>query len=211
MKLYLVRHGQTEWNSEKRFRGKIDLDLNEQGKKEALLLSKQFKHIKADLIYSSPLKRALQTSKFISDVCGGKILIDNDLRDMDFGNWEGKSLSEVEKTYMKLYQKWLISPHKVVIPNGESLSNVRDRVYCFLRKISKIGEEKVIIIVSHRVVLKLMVLLLLGLKEKEFFKINISNCSITLFQIINGKVRLELFNDTCHLKQVANNLVLEDW
>ncbi len=211
MRLYLIRHGQTVWNAEKKFRGRIDLDLNEQGKKEALLLGKQFKAVDVDMIYSSPLKRALQTAKFISKACKKKVIIDNFLNDMDFGDWQGKSLSEIKKNYKNLFKQWEINPDKVVIPNGESLCEVKDRVCSFLKKISTIEEEKVIVVVSHRVVLKLMVLVLLGLKEKDFYKINISNCSITIFKLSNEKVRLELFNDTCHLKQISNDLVAGDW
>ena len=125
--LILARHGETEWNVEEVFRGRIDVELNETGVRQAELLAEYLSSTKIDAIYSSPLRRALNTAEVIARYHKLEVKITPGLIDCDFGKWQGLRLQEVKDRYKELYAEWGNSPHLVKIPDGESLSEVRER------------------------------------------------------------------------------------
>ena len=98
MEIYIVRHGQTMWNKEKRLQGSVDIELNENGKELAVITGKNLMDTHIDMIYSSPLKRAHETAKLIRGDRDIKIITDDRLRELNFGSMEGES-------YEKLYQE----------------------------------------------------------------------------------------------------------
>ena len=125
--IILARHGETEWNVEEVFRGRIDVELNETGLRQAKLLAEYLSDIKIDAIYSSPLRRALKTAEIIAHYHKLKVAITPGLIDCNFGRWQGLSLQEVKDRYKELYAEWQENPHLVKMPEGESLDEVRAR------------------------------------------------------------------------------------
>ena len=97
MELYIIRHGKTIWNAEKRLQGRTDIELNQEGKEKAVALGKKLKDIPFDLIYSSPLKRAFTTASLIKGERNIKIITDERLTELCFGEQEGKDFSEWQK------------------------------------------------------------------------------------------------------------------
>ena len=125
--IILARHGETKWNVEEIFRGRIDVELNETGIKQAELLAEYLSAVKIEAIYSSPLKRALKTAEIVASRHTLDVQITPGLIDLDFGKWQGLTTKEVKERYNELYIEWIDSPHQVKIPDGESLNNVRKR------------------------------------------------------------------------------------
>lgn len=209
--IYLVRHGQTAWNKEEIFRGRADIPLNETGLKEAELAAEYFRGLKIDHIYSSPLSRAYQTAERIARVCSLEVQRSEGLVDMSFGIWEGRTLEEIKREDGELYRLWRESPHLVCFPGGESLDQVRNRSMGALEALLRLHPEETLILVSHRVVNKVLICAVLGLDNSHFWQIGQDTTAINLIHDRRGKFVLALMNETCHLKPLQALRVQRDF
>ncbi|MCK4274558.1 MAG: histidine phosphatase family protein [Dehalococcoidales bacterium] len=202
VEIILARHGETDWNTGEIFRGRADVGLNETGLRQAELLGDYLSGEKIDFIYSSPLKRAVQTAEAIAQPRAVDVNIVQSLIDFDYGEWQGLSHREVKEKYPELYQDWRDTPEQVRIPGGESLEEVRSRVMPFVEDaVMRCGEGK-IVFVSHRVVNKVLICNLLGLGNAHFWNIRLDTGGITRFNCGDGRVVLASHNDTSYLKSV---------
>ncbi len=200
--IILVRHGETEWNVEEVFRGRVDIELNQTGTKQAELLAEYLSERKIDAIYSSPLKRAMKTAEIISGYHGLDVKIAPGLIDFDCGEWQGLSLQEVKDSYKDTYAEWASRPERVKIPGGESLNDVTQRAMKVVDDvIVKYGGA--VVLVAHRVVNKVLICALLGLNNSHFWNIRQDNCGITTFAYENGRFILTEHNNTYFLGQKA--------
>ena len=168
--IILARHGETEWNVEEIFRGRIDIELNEIGIKQAELLAEYLSDIKIDAIYSSPLRRALKTAEMIASYHKLDVEIAPGLIDFNYGEWQGLPHQEVKDKYKELYAEWIRNPHQVKIPGGESLDEVRSRVTSVMDNVI-VQYEGTVVLISHRVVNKILICALLGLDNSHFWNI----------------------------------------
>ena len=151
MELYIIRHGKTIWNAEKKLQGITDIELNQEGKEKAVTLGKKLKDIPFDLIYSSPLKRAFTTASLIKGERNIKIRTAERLTELCFGEQEGKDFSEWQKKENP-FNTFFTSPENYIPPkNGESLPHIIERTKNFLE--TKIEPEykkyRRIMIVAH--------------------------------------------------------------
>lgn len=195
----MARHGETEWNVEEVFRGRIDIELNETGMKQAELLAEYLGGVKIDAIYSSPLRRALKTAEMIASYHKLEVEIAPGLIDFDYGKWQGLPHQEVKHRYKQLYAEWLKNPHQIKMPNGESLSDVRERALNVVDE-AVAKHEGTIALVSHRVVNKVLICALLGLDNSHFWNIRQDTCGTTTFAYINQHFILTKHNDTSYLR-----------
>ena len=209
--IYLVRHGQTAWNKEEIFRGRTDVPLDETGLKQAELAGQYFKGMEIHAIYSSPLSRAWQTAQKIAQIQTVKVEPLEGILDMSFGNWEGHAHQEIRKMDNETYRQWVESPHLVKLPGGESLDDVRGRAMAALEEVLRKHSEKTIVLVSHRVVCKVMICAILGLDNSHFWQIAQDTTAINLIQYKKGKYILSLMNETCHLKALKEERVKIDF
>jgi broad specificity phosphatase PhoE len=198
--IYLVRHGQTSWNREEIFRGRTDIPLDETGLKQAELAGEYLKEAEIDAIYSSPLSRALETAERIARFHNLKIQPLEGIIDMSFGNWEGQAHQEIRKNDSETYRRWREEPHLVRLPDGESLDDVRMRSMAALGEVTRKHPGKTLILVSHRVVNKVLICGILDLDNSHFWQIAQDPTAINLIQYRNEKYILSLMNETCHLK-----------
>jgi len=195
----LARHGETEWNVAEVFRGRIDVELNETGIKQAELLAEYLSDSKIDAIYSSPLKRALKTAETIAGYHKLEVKIAPGLIDLDYGEWHGLPHPEVKDKYKQLYAEWINSPDKVRMPAGESLNDVRERAIAVVDNVIA-KYDGTVVLVSHRVVNKVLICALLGLDNSHFWNIRLDTCGITTFTYENERFILTRHNDTSYLK-----------
>lgn len=147
MKLYLARHGQTDWNVEHRAQGRTDIALNDIGKKQAEQLRENIKDIKFDAVYASPLKRAAETAQIaIGDRNG--IVYDDRLVERSFGDFEGKVLPSFVQPFSGID---IDDPELNEIPNGvETVKNMLERAETFIDDLKqKYNDEANILIVTH--------------------------------------------------------------
>jgi len=210
-KVYLVRHGQTEWNKKLTFRGKIDIPLNEMGHREAEAISEALKDKNIEVIYTSPLRRSIETTEPIAKLFHLEIVPIEGLIDISYGDWEGLTFNEVKKRYSDQYKKWEKRPDLVKFPNGETLNEVRDRSFRAFKNIVKENPGKSILIIPHRVINKVLICSILGLSNSHFWEIKQDTGCINLIEYSNERFTLSLMNDTCHLKGIADGTVQPDF
>lgn len=149
MKIYLTRHGETEWNKQDRVQGILDSPLTEEGIEMAKTLSQLSKDIKFDKVYSSDLKRAEDTAKIIAP--DNEIITTPYLREIDVGNWSGRYFPTLKEEDKELYKIYFNEPHKYSRPDGESLKHLMDRVERFFEEYILNATDENILIVSHGV------------------------------------------------------------
>ncbi len=205
MELVLVRHGQTAWNVEEIFRGRADIPLNETGKKQADLLADFLSTPPVEAVYSSPLRRAYDTALAVARPHGIQVQVSEGLNDLDFGEWEGKKVEEVKERYPDLYALWMSHPEQIRPPGGEKLYEIKERALAVVRAAVDTHEGRVVM-VSHRVVIKLLTLALMGLDESRFWNIVVDTCGVTTFRASKRRYVLIRHNDNSFLRTEAGNL-----
>lgn len=145
-KVFLVRHGATLWNKEKRAQGHADIDLNDEGHKQAAAVATELAHHHLDAVYSSDLKRALDTATAIAAAHGLEVQIDPDLREIDQGDWEGLTTDEIRARWPDL---WGPNRHYNARPGGESPQQVKTRALRALGRAVEAHPDGTIAVVSH--------------------------------------------------------------
>ena len=207
--IILIRHGETDWNTQQVFRGRADVPLNKVGMAQAEAVGASLHNSDIGALYSSPLSRALDTAHLLTKGRNLEIALEESFIDIDFGAWQGLSHQKVKEEYTDLYTTWLRSPHKVTFPNGESLEEVEVRSKKALEKIVENNPGRTVAIVSHRVVNKVLLCSLVGLDLSHFWYIRQDTCAVNSFEYKDGNYYLTLLNDTCHLKGVKGASVLD--
>jgi broad specificity phosphatase PhoE len=197
--LILVRHGQTAWNVVEVFRGRSDVDLDETGLKQAELLADYLSERKIEAVYSSPLKRALRTARAIASRHKLEVITSQGLNDLKFGEWEGLPVTEVREKYATLFTEWMEKPHLVEIPGGERLDHVTRRVTAFVDVVLT-RHKGAIVLVSHRVVHKVLILALLGMDNSHFWNIKLDTTALSTFTYEGNHWVLTELNNTCYLQ-----------
>ena len=181
------------------FRGRKDIPLNETGKMQAETTAAFFRNKEIKAIFSSPLSRAFEMARIIGSGVGAPVQTKEEFNDMAFGKWEGLSLAEVEKSYPRELLIWRHWPQKFRITGAENLTRVRKRLIVGLREILD-SDYSNVVIVSHRVICKIMILHLLGIANEHFWKMKCDPAAITLIGREGDEVSLYFMNETCHLK-----------
>ncbi len=207
--IILIRHGETDWNREQVFRGRIDVALNEVGLTQARAVQESLKETEIDGIYSSPLSRAFETATIVGENRNVEVRGEEGLIDIDFGAWQGLSHQKVKEEYKDLYETWLAQPDLVTFPDGESLKEVRIRSMESLEEVIKNNPGKTLALVSHRVVLKVLLCTILGLELSRFWYLRQDTCAINRVEYKDGNYLLTLLNDTGHLREVQGASVVD--
>ncbi len=205
-KFFLVRHGQTAWNKDQRFRGRKDVPLSDQGRREAEAVADAFSNESIDYIFASPLSRAMQTLEPLASRLGKEVVPLEGIIDMDFGDWEGMAGGEVKDKYPDLFNAWKEAPHTADIPRGESLDGVQARA---MRALSRLGiehPEAAIVLCSHRVVCKLVMLGLFGARADKFWVVRQDTTCINRFEYDPPRAVVYAMNDTHHLAGLGGTL-----
>ena len=179
MNLLIVRHGKTNWNSEKRAAGLTDIELNEEGIKQAETLRDELKDINIDVIISSPLKRAMKTAEIINENYNLNIIVDNDLIERNLGIYEGEPNEKEIFNEIRYYTK------NVPVENGEDCKTYTKRVFSFLDKVINKYKNNVntVLIVSHGFFLRSANWYFNGLPTEPEEVIRIKNCQIDKYVV----------------------------
>ncbi len=155
-RLYITRHGQTQWNLERRFQGHKDSPLTDLGVKQAQWLSESLKDVKFDAIYSSPIYRAYHTADIIRGIRNLEIRKQELLKEMSFGEWEGLCIDGLNEKYRDETEKFWNAPHLYQTVSGETFEDVQKRVIPALHEIINNHKDQTVLMVAHGIVLKLI-------------------------------------------------------
>ncbi len=201
MKLFLVRHGQTDWNLAQRFQGQSDIPLNEGGRKQAAALAGRLLNQSIDVVYSSDLIRAVETAKIIcKSGWQSGLRQDPRLREVNFGDWEGLTYNEIKEKYSSELNAWESAVYKNAPPNGETLEQLEIRAQSALNDIRESCKDKMVLIVAHGGVLQTLICLALNLSPAMYWQFHLSPASLSEIAFYPAGAIVNLLNDTSHLK-----------
>jgi len=201
--IYLTRHGQTEWNVEKKLQGHKDSPLTELGILHAQWLASSLGHIGFDAIYSSSSGRTLKTAEILRGARSIAIIPDDDLREIHMGSWEGEVNANIEESCPEQFHEFWNNPLQYQPSNGgESFHELHNRVIPKMQRIIKENEGKTIFIVTHAATLKLMMTFFNGQPLADLWNPPIFHSTALCKVIVDGeKQTVELFGDTSHYKE----------
>ncbi|GAB4374796.1 MAG: histidine phosphatase family protein [Calditrichia bacterium] len=206
LEIYFIRHGESVGNWENRFRGRHDFPLNENGLRQAEALKEELKSVSFEVIYSSPLSRALKTAEIIA--CGKiPVRIHDGFTNISLGEWENTPKAQIQQQYPDLWQMWITEPEKLRFPGMETLAEVQRRSTHALEQIIAEHREGAIAIVTHRAVLKPLFAAMLNIPEPYFWKLHMDTAaySIAVYRKERGFTFMKI-NENKHLAQ----FVVED-
>ena len=199
-RIILVRHGQTEWNRNERFRGQADIPLNETGLAQAQATGKRVvAEWQPVAVYSSPLSRAVKTAEAIASQFQLPVQIHPGLTDIDYGEWQGLTPDEARQRWPKEIDAWYNAPHTAQIPGGETLESLRKRTMKTIIALSSRHPAQTIVLVGHTVINRIILLGILGLGNDRFWRLKQDTCAINVFEMEAGEFSLVTLNDTCHI------------
>ena len=201
MEIILVRHGETNWNKDKRCQGISDTNLNENGLKQAKKLKKYFDSKKIDAIFVSDLKRAKQTADIINSNNRYNLYYSQKLREMDQGDFEGIYFKVLNQKYLSELKKWREDPDTFRIPNAETLGEVKERVIAFMNNlVRKYSDFSNIVIVSHNLALSSFLCFISNKSLKYFTDFTLKSGSISIIDYSNNVFSIRIKNYTEHLR-----------
>jgi broad specificity phosphatase PhoE len=198
-KFILFRHGQTKWNVGERFRGHADLALNENGLMQAQKIATRLKDEDISAIYSSPLRRALQTAQPLAIARRLSVQKHEGLGDIDFGALEGMNFEEARQSFPDVIEMWLNHPGRVKFPKGESFETMRTRIQAMLDELSGMHDGQTIALVSHKVVCGAILCLVLGMDANALWQVQQDVACINRFEKRSSGWVVTLVNDLDHV------------
>src|SRR4030066_341950 len=184
MQLILIRHGETLWNKEGRVQGTSDIELSDIGTNQAGLLASSLKNQHIEAIYSSPLKRALQTAQIINEFHSLHINTHKELMEMNQGIFEGLSFKDLMNDKKDFLKKWIADPASVKMPKGESLTELQDRAWRIMEHI--ISQGKNALVVSHNFTIAAILCRLRDISLSQFRSTCVDTASKTIVRIDNN-------------------------
>jgi len=200
MKLIVGRHGETLYNQENVFRGTLEVPLNRRGEKQAALLSRALKDEQGAAIYASPQLRALNTAQIVARPHNLTPVAEPRLADLDFGEWQGKPIKEVEAQYPELYRQWQENPYQLQIPQGGNVRRVEENLKSLLVQLEAEFPEQTVILVTHRLVVKVLLVMVLQLPPQGYWQLKPEVASITRLEKHPKYFVLTSFNEQWHLR-----------
>ncbi len=201
----LVRHGQTAWNVNERFRGQADVPLDEVGAQQAERTAERIARQWAPAaVYCSPLSRARVTAEEIAAQCKVAVQVDRMLSDIDYGSWQGLTPEEARRRYPRQMRRWQSGSRWARPPGGESLRAVQRRCLEAVLHIASRHPEDVVVAVAHTVVNRLVLLGALAVGLRHFWHIGQDPCALNVIEIEKRSFTLHSVNDTCHLTDLTS-------
>lgn len=193
MRLYMIRHGETEWNVKKRFQGQSDIPLNNEGRKIARITAKALADVPFTRVYTSPLKRAYETAIIMRGTRDIPVIEDARIMEIGFGVYEGACFSEEDYGVSGTeFLKFFNEPEAYVPPKGaESIEKLQKRTGDFLDEIThnKDIEHETILISTHGAALRGLLSNIHHIAIKDFWRGGVHrNCAVTIIDIVDGKI-----------------------
>jgi phosphoserine phosphatase len=202
-KLYLVRHGETEWNASNKIQGNMDTELNETGIMQAEFVASKLAEENIEVLYTSSLKRAKTTAQIISEQIKVEVKELHEFREICLGPWEGLTIKEINERYSEHYKIYRENPADFNMPGAETFLQVSERFCNAINNIVIQNIDKKIVIVSHGAAIKAAIISILGIDICHYNKFRVDNASISILNFsdqYHGGVVVECLNNTSHME-----------
>jgi broad specificity phosphatase PhoE len=200
-RIFLIRHGETDWNRIHRFQGRIDIPLNEEGKKQAQALALALRDEPLTAIYSSPLIRAIETASFIKVYHPSTPLFEEEgLIEMDLGEFDGMEAKVLAEKYGAFFETWRNNPALLQMPGGESLQEVQVRSVDTVEHISRLYPAgSTLLLCSHNFVNRTLLCYGLGLSLDRFREVKQDLAALNMLLKKEDRLFAEIVNDVSHI------------
>lgn len=193
MNIYFIRHGETEWNKQRKLQGRSDIPLNDYGRELARITAEELRSVPFDLVYSSPLLRARETADILTAERNLSIHEDDRLVEMCFGEGEGESLAAIHAQESMPLHNFIHNPGQYFpTDGGESFEELYGRCQSFINDIILPAEETHhnMLIAGHGALIRGMIHCINGRPSSEFWSVTHKNCSVTIVSCENGKLKI---------------------
>jgi phosphoserine phosphatase len=199
LRLFAIRHGETEFARDRRFAGAREVPLTERGRRQCEAVARALRGVAVSAVYASPLGRAQTSAEAIAAAQGLAVLTAPAFREMAFGDWEGLTRADVAVRFPEQFEAWRLAPDGVRPPGGEALQTVADRVAGGLAALCEAHEGQSVVLVSHAIVTRLIVLAALGLGPDRLWSVDASPAGITEIEYQDSWVTVHRMNTLIHL------------
>jgi probable phosphoglycerate mutase len=206
MNLYMVRHGQTSASRENRFSGSSDPPLTTIGEAMADAFAQAYASFTWEAIYTSPMLRARQTADALCRLTGVHANVEDGLKEIDYGEWEGLKQIEVKQRWPEAFEYWAHDVASRGTPGGETAFHVAARAMRVVEAIRTRHQQGNVLIVSHKATLRVITCALLGL-DVRLFRERIAQpvCAVTMFAVTGTTALLTVHGDRSHLSEALKN------
>jgi alpha-ribazole phosphatase len=191
-RLVLVRHAEPDESARGLCYGTLDVGLSDEGRAHAGRLAASLAGMSYDAVYASPRRRTVETAAPLAHARGLATVVDDDLREIDFGEFEGRRYDEIAETHPEIYRRWMEAPTTVTFPGGESYEDLRLRALQALTRISKAHESAVV--VTHGGVVRAGVAEWLSMPAAAIFRLDQRYCGITIVEWLGDTPLVRLMN-----------------
>jgi broad specificity phosphatase PhoE len=200
-RLFLIRHGETEWTRERRFTGARDLPLSPLGRFQSEAVGVALAERPLAAVWTSPLERARATAEAVAKPHRLELRIAPAFREMAFGHWEGLTRAELAARFPEPTRVWVTTPHLATPPGGETLAQVAERVGEGLEELRRTHEGASVALVTHAIVIRLLVLSGLGLGPERLWAVDASPAGITEIEYTDSWTVVHRMNTRSHLEE----------
>jgi broad specificity phosphatase PhoE len=199
LRLFVVRHGETDWSRERRFAGWRDVPLSEAGRRQCEAVAQALASTRVTAVSGSPLERARLSAEIIAKPHHLAVEVEPDFREMGFGQWEGLTRGEVAARFPREWEVWSAAPERFAAPAGEALPAVAERVARGLGRLRGAHEGGSVILVTHAIVARLIVLAALGLEPARLWTVDAAPAGISELEYRDDWVTVHRMNTLGHL------------
>jgi broad specificity phosphatase PhoE len=175
--IFLVRHGETTWNRQKRVMGRREIPLNRVGIAQAKRIALLIREIGVEAVYTSPLTRAMETARILASSESLPVRIDVGLTELAFGRWEGRLFKDIRKD--NAYQRFVARPLESAVPGGETIVDVQNRGMKAIHKALEEFPRARLLFVSHGDVIRAVLCRFLGLPLEEYRRLRVDTGSLS--------------------------------
>lgn len=204
MLLYLLRHGETAWNAERRIQGISDTPLNDVGRAQAAALVKALKDRPIEFIVTSPLQRARETASILAEALSVPIEEAPGLAEMNQGAFEGKKIEELREAHNGFFDRWAETPADVRMPDGETLGELQERAWAAIEQLRERYAGRTLIAVSHNLAISTILCRVLGMELNQIRRLRQHNASLNIIEHSNERGWSAVtVNSLAHLREVT--------
>lgn len=197
LELWLIRHGETDWNAQRRWQGQSDVPLNALGRQQAQALAKRLSKQRFDAVHSSDLSRAYETAQLVFPHY--TITPEPRLRELNFGSFEGKTWEELQEAEAAMLRRWREDPYACQPPGGEQFGQVVERTKAWYLELPPSGK---IAAVAHGGTIRALTYAITGTPSGAGWGFSFDNGSVTILQRFQNTTLLKRVNDTAHLENL---------
>lgn len=194
MRLVLVRHAEAEESARGRCYGSLDVGLSELGRSQCAALSGALANEVVAAVVASPRVRAVETAAAVAAPHGLQVTVDDDLRELDFGELEGRTYDEIAVDLPELYAAWMTTPTEVTFPGGEAYADLRTRSLAAVERLRSSQEGQTVVAVTHGGVVRAVVSESLGIPPERIFRISVEPATLTVVEWLDGEPLVRCVN-----------------